>query len=40
MLEVMFPWMLDDFVFQACYELKRKIPHMASLSITLSLALP
>ena len=27
MLEVMFPWLLDDFVLQACYELKRKIPH-------------
>lgn len=27
MLEVGFPWMLDDVVPQACYKLKQKIPH-------------
>lgn len=26
-LEVMFPWMLNGFVLQAYYKLKRKIPH-------------
>lgn len=27
MLEGVFPWVLDDFDLQACYKLKRKIPH-------------
>lgn len=32
----MFPWMLDDFVLQDCYELKRLFI-MAAPSITMNL---